>query len=342
MRTEILWGDEEKAKFEHGMMREIDFFNFMFPVDFIQLMVDCTNGNLVAQNLALTSVGEMYRMLGVKLAMALEGRPGLNVDFWGVQQDASTIYRPHKYGERFGMSKTRFDHLLMCWALDHSTAHLGGQGLGGILTLLNVFNRRREGCMRPGNLLCINESYTSWSGWPRSEAPTWLFPTYSTWSRLDVQRHSQLKSCVDANTGIVLRLEFAESEHVLSQKAAAQHCSAPTGLVLRLTEPWHKKEGRIVAVNRGMASVECLKACEQVGLKFIGSIKQNNLGYPKSHFDKFEAETSKEMSRGAMKVLTSPYRLPNEPEDRLHFRQNFRVLPPHTLHLSCQSFCTWS
>jgi hypothetical protein len=188
--------------------------------------------------------------------------------------------------------------------------------LHGALSFIQAFNARREACIRPGNLLCVSDSYTKWSGW-QGEQQVWLYPQPPHWASLEFFKETLLKSCVDASTGIMLRLEFMDSELVMSQKpfrTAPHSYSAATALVMRLTEPWHRKEPRIVAASKSLSSVECLQACEVAGLKFIGAIKRASSRYPLAFLEKFGEQLGRE-SRGAVKVLTSSYRLGGELEE---------------------------
>lgn len=319
VHTELLWSEEDKFKIDTGRMKEIDYYNFMFPSECLPAIIDSTNINLTSQNLPPANLAELKRMFGIRLAMALDLQRGAVGDFWSIVQDPGSISRPPRYGERFGMTKARWDQLTSLWSLEQGhPSHIAPQGtLHGVLAFIQAFNARRERCVRPGSLLCVSESFTNWSGWQREQLQSWVFPQPSNWATLDFFKDTQLKSCVDANTGIMLRLEFIESEHVMNQKpyrTAPHNYSPATALVMRLTEPWHGKEPRIVAVNRAFSSVECLQACETVGLKYLGGIKKHSLKYPITYLEKFGDQLGRE-GRGAIKVLASPYRLPADPAD---------------------------
>lgn len=319
VHTELLWSEADRFKIDTGRMKELDYFNFMFPTDCLPAMLDSTNLNLASQNIPLTSKGELYRMLGIRLAMALDIQRGVTGDFWNNVQDPNTIFRAPCYGERFGMPKSRWEQLNTFWSLDQSpSSHISPQGsLHGVLAFIQAFNKRREVCVRPGNLLCVSESFTNWSGWQRDYLQSWVFPHPSNWAPMNFFKDTQLKCCVDANTGIMLRLEFIESDIVMNQKpfrTAPHNFSPPTALVMRLTEPWHQKEPRIVAVNRAFSSVECLQACEAAGFKYMGAIKKNPIKFPAAYLEKYGEQLGKE-ARGAMKILSSSYRLPMDPDD---------------------------
>eukprot|EP01039_Chlorochromonas_danica_P000351 gene352-376_t len=321
VHTELLWSDEDKFKIETGRMKELDYFNFMFPTDCIPSILDATNINLASQNLPPVSRGELYRMFGIRLAMALDLKMGVvNGDFWNSVQELGTIFRSPRYGERFGMLKSRWEQLNSLWSLEQGPpSHIAPQGtLHGVLSFIQAFNNRREHCIRPGSILCISESFTNWSGWQRETLQSWIYPQPSNWaSQLDFFKDTQLKCCVDATTGIMLRLEFIESEHVMNQKpyrTAPHNYSPATALVMRLTEPWHQKEPRVVTVNRAFSSVECLQACEAVGLKYLGGVKKHSLKFPATYLEKYRDQLGKE-SRGSIKVLSSSYRLPGDSEE---------------------------
>ncbi len=128
VRAEILLNETEKYKMESGQMREIDFYDLMFPADYMQVIIDATNMNLALQNAPLTTKGEFYRMLGIRLAIALDMKKGIIGDFWSAVQESGTIYRPPRYYERFGMTKLRWEQLTSLWSLEQSPpSHIAPQ-----------------------------------------------------------------------------------------------------------------------------------------------------------------------------------------------------------------------
>ena len=58
--------------------------------------------------------GEYWRWLGIRLVMVIEPRKGGVAKFWEETPRPNTVYLPGRFGERFRMSRQRFQDIERC------------------------------------------------------------------------------------------------------------------------------------------------------------------------------------------------------------------------------------
>ena len=86
---------------------------------FVDSIIHLTNNNLSNQSgrpsvKAPINIGILFQWLGIKLAMVLEPRRGPSSIYWNVQDSEETIYTAANFGQRFKMTKNRYETILQC------------------------------------------------------------------------------------------------------------------------------------------------------------------------------------------------------------------------------------
>jgi hypothetical protein len=90
---------------------ELDWFDWGFPPKNWSMMVRGTNEILSSKAEELTTKGELAKYLGIRLAMSVTPRRGgMHAHFETVQREGS-VRTPGNFGERFEISRARFEIL---------------------------------------------------------------------------------------------------------------------------------------------------------------------------------------------------------------------------------------
>lgn len=147
-----------------------------------------------------------------------------------------------------------------------------------------------------------------WSGLTAEYSVEGL-PHSSKQPRKPANEGTELKSCADVETGIILRLDLQEGKEAMIEKpyrCPPHSYGAGTACILRLTEPWHNSDRRIIVVDGYFGSVEALEACAKKGLSFIGAVKQASKRFPKKFLQQWYDNQDKE-NRGSFNFVSSTY-----------------------------------
>jgi hypothetical protein len=135
----------------------------------------------------------------------------------------------------------------------------------------------------PGGHLEANESMICWYGKGGSFVNTGI-PHYAAIERKP-DNGAEIQNLADVASGIMLRLKIvknaAEEEAIAAAAAdkdddedvAANKGGKGTRVLLELVHPW-QDSGRLVTADAYFASVEAVLKMKEVGLYFIGNVKQ--------------------------------------------------------------------
>lgn len=107
-QTRIMWTQREELK--SPQEREpADYFYKFFPPKLVTLMIEMTNARLVDKRIRnVATRGEMYKWLGIRLAMALEPCKGGSQAYWSKTDDEGKFSRGANFEERTSMTYNRF------------------------------------------------------------------------------------------------------------------------------------------------------------------------------------------------------------------------------------------
>ena len=200
----------------------------------------------------------------------------------------SYIIYTSRFGERYGLSRDRFEillrHLSFCPALEAA-----GDKWAPVRRLIDGFNERRIQIIFPGWQLCVDESVSSWRGNDGYFCSDGM-PHVTCIERKPKGVGCELKNCADADTKIILQLEIQEGASIMANKEyVAEYKLAGTALLLRLTKPWHGS-GRAISADSAFASVTTAIACRKNGMHFTGLVKTATWMHPKKAWYMDEVE----------------------------------------------------
>ena len=89
-------------------------FLSIYPVRGIGKTLEYTNVNMLTHSYIPLTKGEFFKYLGLRLAMACEPKRGAIPVYWDEGLQPGTIYSGASFGERFGMSRHRFENITQC------------------------------------------------------------------------------------------------------------------------------------------------------------------------------------------------------------------------------------
>jgi len=97
----------------YEFIKAISYFLLLFPMIFLtNVILPNTNNNLRDSRKPVTTKAEMLRFFGITLAMSLDPTRGGVASYWDENADLSgTIYQRKCYGDRFKMTRHRFQDL---------------------------------------------------------------------------------------------------------------------------------------------------------------------------------------------------------------------------------------
>ena len=118
VKAKLLFNQVEEIKVATDTMKEVDFYNLMYPMDetFGEMLLS-TNLNPRRKGFAETNKNEITKFFGIRMAMILDTRRGSIANYWNENEDTESIFQAPCYGKRFKMSKNRFEVIHSCWAL---------------------------------------------------------------------------------------------------------------------------------------------------------------------------------------------------------------------------------
>lgn len=90
----------------------------------------------------------------------------------------------------------------------------------------------------------------------------------------------QLKTCVDATSGVCVNMELCESKEDMKEKKWFDEYGATTSCTLRLTEQYHHQNREVIG-DSWFGSVRTAEALLARGLHSVLNVKMGHSGFPK-------------------------------------------------------------
>ncbi|EEY68308.1 uncharacterized protein PITG_04741 [Phytophthora infestans T30-4] len=134
----------------------------MHPWSAIQSTIKHTNAKLAARRQRTIPEGDLFRFLGVRLAMAVEPRRAALRTYWEKDIPEGFVGASPNFGERFGVSRHTFEHI--SGALSFADDVMSDDPWKPMRAQANSFNDRRRGVVSPGEIMCIDECMRAWQG----------------------------------------------------------------------------------------------------------------------------------------------------------------------------------
>ncbi|GMF65594.1 unnamed protein product [Phytophthora lilii] len=228
-RACLLWpqplalGDKTLAK----------YFYLMYPMSTLRNTMSSTNYNLQKKQYRRINVGDWFKWIGIRLAMAFEPRRGPLPTYWDHASQDGSVSTAANFGQRFGMTRHCFEQLLSCMSFGKSIVE--GDPWMPIRPFLDGFNERRLQVVSPGSVLCVDESMSAWKGREGKYCYDGI-PHKTKIVRKPEGLGAELKGIADGDTGIILSLELIKGSTRQRQKPYAAEYGEGTAVVLRLAE----------------------------------------------------------------------------------------------------------
>ncbi|XP_045778132.1 uncharacterized protein LOC123876048 [Maniola jurtina] len=270
-----------------------DAFFMVFPREKVHYIIQCTNSMFPAKQKVLTEK-ELLLFIGIMYAMTLQELPDRRC-YWNTTSEG--IYPPANFGQKFGMSRQRFETILMALRFTQPSDLDDSDKWRNVRTLVTMVNEKLEHTIRPGSKITVDESMFAWYG--RGAYFKDGMPAVMKIKRKPKGVGCEVKTACDSGTNIMIRMEINEGKESMSAKKWQRELGAGTATTLRLTEPWHGS-GRIVVGDSWFASVKTAVELSKVGLYFIGLVKTAHSFYPSS-----EMATRCPSHKGASVVSTA-------------------------------------
>lgn len=247
----------------------------VFPREKLNYIVQCTNSSFPPKQ-KLLNEKELLVFFGILYAMTLQELPDRR-SYWNTTSDG--IFPPANFGQRFGMSRQRFEIILMALRFTQPSNLDDSDKWRNTRTLVMMVNDKLADTIRPGSKITVDESMFAWYG--RGAYFKDGMPAVMKIKRKPKGVGCEVKTACDSNTKIMIRLEINEGKEAMSTKKWQREFGAGTATTLRLTEPWHGS-GRVVVGDSWFASVKTAVELFKVGLYFIGLVKTAHSFYPVS------------------------------------------------------------
>ena len=272
----------------------------------VQNILDYTNVQIAASNYpehnkGELSKGELFKWIGIRLAMTLTPLRGGVDSYFEVGSEEGTVYQGGNYGARFGMSKARFKCIMAALSFGPSEPTPDGDPWFPIRPLINGFNDRMKSVLIPGTFFCIDECMSMWKGRCHLIAGDEGLPHKTKIARKPEGVGAEFKSLADAETSCILVLDPMEGADRNALKEY-NNLGAGIGTCLRLTKPWHGTN----RVLTGDSWFACFMAAFHLwnhGLFFIGIVKTASKYFPKTFLTRWCAENNARANRGRYKLL---------------------------------------
>ena len=191
----------------------LEFFMAVFPSSQLNLMVEATSVQLVAEGGARTTKGEVLKWLGI-LLLITRFEFGDRRSLWA--KKSSCKYVPAaNLGERTGMSRDWFEALQCCMIWSRQPAQrpegMSHEAYRWLLVedFVHNFNEHREQFFNPSWGLCADESISRWYGlgghWINMGLPMYVSMDRKPEDGLEIQ------DICCAKSGIMCRLKLVKT-----------------------------------------------------------------------------------------------------------------------------------
>jgi hypothetical protein len=278
--------------------REVDYWKLMYPPLALNDQLALTNANIDIWNaehgdappVARAEKWELVRVKGLRLAMSLQPVKRPLKWYWQKDPDGDEVLMPPNFGERYGMSRDRFEkleqHTQYCPKPPGTAAN---DAWWPVRSLITAFNTRRNQCVSPGLFITEDESGSWWYGKNAKKLPAFLQDgacPHVTYMKKKPKKHFvEFKNICDVDSGIMLQLELQEGGDVMSNKAYSRAYAPHVAWSLRLLGgagllmSW-----RVVIADAAFGSVSAVKALLKHGVLAMMIVKGAHTLYPIKEF----------------------------------------------------------
>jgi Transposase IS4 len=265
----------------------LDVFKMSFPPNHLNLVLRCTNQQLLKDNKTETNRAELFRLFGVILLVTkfeFQDRG----DLWNETPNSKYEVAP-RFG-RTGMAKNRFEVLIknLRWSDqpeergDMSSEHHRWRLVDDFI---DAFNLHRAQNFIPSDRICVDESMSRWYG----QGGSWInlgLPNYVSIDRKPDSGCEIQTSCC-GRSGVMLRLRIVKTtkeeqalERIWNDEEQTDEDELHGTKILKyLVEPWFYRP-RLVCADSYFASVASAEALLQFNLRFIGVVKTATRRFP--------------------------------------------------------------
>lgn len=260
-------------------MSPLDYFQWMFPMSHLRIIVRLTNAELSKLDKSPTSESEVLRFFGILLLMS-RYEFGARKNLWATSSTYKYIAAPNF--TRI-MPSHRFETLRSSLRLSNCAVSDDNDSCARwalVDDFVKAINEHREMFVTPSELLCVDESMSRWYGLGGEWVDVGL-PTYRAIDRKP-ENGCEIKTSSCGRSGILLRMEIVKSPTEDSRADKDAGMSHGTALTCRLTAPW-AHTNRIVCADSYFASVETARVLYNLGTRFIGVVKTAHRGFPLAH-----------------------------------------------------------
>jgi hypothetical protein len=279
--------------------REIDYWKLMYPPVALNEQLELTNANIDAWNADHPDVApvqraekwELVRVKGLRLAMSLQPVKRPIKWYWDKDTDATSVLTPPNFGEKFGMTRDRFEkleqHTQYCARPPYNPD--GIDEWWPVRQLVTHFNRRRNAAVSPGLFITEDESGSWWYGKNAKKLPSFLqdgaCPHVTYMKKKPKQHFVEFKNICDVDSGIMLQLEIQEGGTAMADKPFARQYSQHVAWSLRLLsgagllQSW-----RVLIADAAFGSVSAVKTLLKHGMLAMMIVKGAHTLYPIKEF----------------------------------------------------------
>ncbi|KAG6954422.1 hypothetical protein JG687_00011831 [Phytophthora cactorum] len=241
--TTFLW----PAYLQLGERSLVKYFYLLYPVGTLQETIRLTNVNLGMDSFRPIGPGDLFRWIGIRLAMAVEPRRGATRVYWNTQEKDGYVNTPANYAIRFQMSRHCFEQVMYALAFSDNSQ------TDDPWDPIRPWEKKH---VSPGNILVVDECMSVCKGREAKYTHDDL-PHKTKIARKPEGTGTEPKSLADGDSGALLGLERVEGAVRQHQKEHFSEFGEGTSVILRLVEQY-KGTGRTVVADSAFASVKNL------------------------------------------------------------------------------------
>ena len=271
----------------------LQYFQFMFPPDEIDLIVKVTNDQLRIHQQQSTTTGEAYKFFGLWI-LATRFEFGSRASLWS--NVAPSKFAPAPAFGKTGTSRHRFDnlwrHIRFSDQKEDRPEGMSSEKHRWTLVddFVTLFNSHRSAMFVPGETICVDESISRWYGLGGEWINIGLPMCVAIDRKPDNGCEIQDAACGKSKIMIRLKLVKTATEEEANSIAVDSNGSLHGANVLySLICPWTNTD-RIVCADSYFASVQAAERLKRVGLRFIGVVKTATKRFPMKYLSEIEMQ----------------------------------------------------
>jgi len=281
----------------NDVKREVDYWKLMFPPKTLNDQLSFTNRNIMQWNASHTDIApvspaekwELVRVKGLRLAMALQPVKRPVKWYWQKEADPEDVFIPPNFGERYGMSRERFEKLEQFTQYCERQVGESADMWWPVREVVSAFNLRRNAALTPGLFVTIDESGSWWTGRDGNKVPAFMKDgacPHVTFMKKKPRKHFvELKNVADVDSGVMLQLELQEGAAVMAAKPFVRQYGHHVAWSLRLLsgagllQSW-----RVLIGDAAFGSVTAVKTLLKHGMHSMMIVKNAHTLYPIAEF----------------------------------------------------------